>query len=106
LTNGLPGATATQFRTLPGFTPSRKVFAQFKKMKNILFTFLLPYVSTLLGAAYNIQQALDGLGLHSINFVERDPHGRIVTSYWSAQEAVMPIFGSLIVGAVCMALSR
>ena len=41
-------------------------------MKSVLFTFLLPYVSTLLGAAYNIQQALDGLGLHSVNFVERE----------------------------------
>jgi len=49
-------------------------------MKGVLFTFLLPYVFTLLGAAYNIQQALDGLGLHSINFMERDPHGRIVGS--------------------------
>lgn len=51
-------------------------------MKGVHFTFLLPYVSTLLGAAYNIQHALDGLGLHSVNFVERDPHGRIVGSYF------------------------
>jgi len=72
-------------------------------MKSVLFTFLLPYVSTLLGAAYNIQQALDGLGLHSVNFVERDPHGRIVGSYWSVQEAVTPILGLLVLATICIA---
>jgi hypothetical protein len=72
-------------------------------MKDVLFTFLSPYASTLLGAAYNIQQALDGLGMHSINFVDRDPQGRIVASYWSAQEAVMPIFGLLFVATVWIA---
>jgi hypothetical protein len=72
-------------------------------MKGVLFTFFLPYVSTLLGAAYNIQQALDGLGLHSINFVERDPHGRIVGSYWSVEEAVTPILGLLVLAAICIA---
>ncbi|KAE8756098.1 hypothetical protein FSO04_30815 [Paraburkholderia madseniana] len=97
------GAIATPIPNVAWVHAESQVICTIQKMKNILFTFLLPYISTSLGAAYNIQQALDGLGLHSINFVERDPQGGIVTSYWSAQEATMPIFGLLIVGTVCIA---
>lgn len=56
-------------------------------------SFLLPYISFLYGAAYSIQQILEGIGLASSNFLERNEKGFIVGSYWSPAEAVTPILG-------------
>lgn len=61
----------------------------------MLRTFLYPYVSTLYGAAWNIQQNIEGLGIASSNVVERDPQGNIINSYWSPAEATLPILGML-----------
>lgn len=57
----------------------------------LMHDFLRPYFQFVVGASYSIQQSLDGLGMHGINFVERDPAGHIVNSYWSLDEAVVPI---------------
>jgi hypothetical protein len=57
----------------------------------MLRTFLYPYVSTLHGAAWNIQQNMEGLGIASSNVVQRDPQGHIVSSYWSPAQATIPL---------------
>lgn len=62
-----------------------------------LSEFLRPYVLFLLGAAYTLQQTLEGMGVLSSNFVERDAAGHIVGSFWSPVEATVPILGALII---------
>lgn len=57
--------------------------------------FFHPYIVPLIGAAYNIQQTLEGLGLSSSNFIVKDEAGNIVNSYWSPAEAVYAPFGVL-----------
>ena len=57
--------------------------------------FLFPYASMLTGAAWNIQQSLDGLGIVSTSFVTRDTGGMLTGGYWSPGEAVLPILGTL-----------
>lgn len=55
--------------------------------------FIKPYIQMFYGAAYNIQQSLEGYGLSSSNFLEIDVSGKIVESYWSpAQAALVPAF--------------
>ena len=55
--------------------------------------FIKPYIQMFYGAAYNIQQSLEGYGLSSSNFLEFDGSGKIVESYWSpAQAALVPAF--------------
>lgn len=64
---------------------------------NIIAEFLKPYLFAILGAAYSLQQALEGLSLHGSNFLVADADGRIINSYWSAQEAVaMPLLFLLV----------
>jgi hypothetical protein len=58
--------------------------------------FMAPYVMFIMGAAYNVLQTLEGLGLTSINYVVRDPNGNIIDSYWSPYEAVLPLFGLIL----------
>lgn len=56
-----------------------------------MMNFLLPYIQFLYGAAFNIQQTLEGYGLASSNFIEHDSAGHITGSYWSPpQAAVFP----------------
>jgi hypothetical protein len=55
----------------------------------------LPYAAFLIGAAYNILQTLDALGVLSTNFVVRDTNGRITASYWSPFEAMLMPFALL-----------
>lgn len=57
--------------------------------------FFHPYMTPLIGAAYNIQQTLEGLGLSSSNFIVEDEYGNIVDSYWSPAEAVNVPLGAL-----------
>lgn len=70
----------------------------------MLKVFFLPYLRFLAGAAYNVQQTLDGLHLHSSNFLEYGPDGHIVGSYWSASEAMILPLGGLIILAAIIAI--
>jgi hypothetical protein len=70
----------------------------------MLRTFLYPYVSTLHGAAWNIQQNMEGLGIASSNFVQRDPQGHIVSSYWSPAQATIPLLGMLAMCSLALAV--
>lgn len=65
-------------------------------------SFLKPYLRFLYGAAYNLHQILEGLGVASSNFTQRDEKGNIVGSYWSPGESMMVEFGLLIFLAVLM----
>lgn len=58
--------------------------------------FFHPYIVPLIGAAYNIQQTLEGLGLSSSSFIVKDESGNIVNSYWSPSQAIYAPFGGLI----------
>lgn len=66
-------------------------------MKFTIIGFFRPYFDFLYGAAYNLHQVLEGLGITSSNFVEHDAAGHISTSYWSPNEAMLPLFGMLII---------
>lgn len=70
----------------------------------MIHEFFKPYASILIGAAYNIQQTLEGLGIWTSGFVERDDSGRIVNGYWSATEAVALPLGLLLVYSTVMVL--
>lgn len=61
----------------------------------MIHEFVKPYATILIGAAYNIQQTLEGLGIWTSSFVVRDDSGRIVNAYWSATEAVALPLGLL-----------
>ena len=63
----------------------------------MLADFFYPYVSCLHGAAYNVMQTLEGLGISHSNFVIRNEAGQIVDGYWSPAEAVYAPLGGLIV---------
>lgn len=64
--------------------------------------FLYPYISLLHGAAWNIHQSLEGIGVLNSGFVERDAAGHIVSGYWSPAEAVLPILGFLVLMALSL----
>ncbi|MBO2583506.1 hypothetical protein [Shewanella algae] len=64
--------------------------------------FFFPYIAFLYGAAYSIQQILEGIGLASSNFLERNEKGLIVGSYWSPTEAVIPILGLLLLYSIVL----
>ncbi|MBL0840997.1 hypothetical protein [Pseudomonas mediterranea] len=51
--------------------------------------FFHPYVKFLHGAAYNLHQILEGLGVVSSNFTGRNDAGQITGTYWSPDEAVL-----------------
>lgn len=59
-------------------------------------SFLHPYSKFLHGAAYNLHQILEGLGVVSSNFIERDDNGKIIGSYWSPDEAMVLMLGFLV----------
>ena len=59
-------------------------------------TFLIPYALFLYGAAYNLQQILDGLGLNSSNFITINEAGFRNGSYWSPSEAALVPLSALI----------
>lgn len=61
----------------------------------LLADFLLPYIKFLHGAAYSLHQILEGLGVTSSSFLQRDAAGKITGSYWSADEGMMPTLGAL-----------
>lgn len=56
-----------------------------------------------MGAAYNIQQTVEGTGIGSSNFLVRDTAGRITNSYWSPAEAMYLPLGVLLL--YCLLLS-
>ncbi|WP_321955876.1 hypothetical protein [Paraburkholderia bannensis] len=62
--------------------------------------FLYPYISLLHGAAWNIHQSLEGIGVLNSSFVERDATGHVVSGYWSPAEAVLPLLGFLVLIAL------
>lgn len=62
-----------------------------------LRSFFDPYLQFLRGAAYSLHQVLEGLGITSSSFTEVDSAGKIVDSYWSAEQGVYPVLGALIV---------
>ncbi|HBO3911253.1 hypothetical protein ACM79C_06155 [Pseudomonas aeruginosa] len=62
----------------------------------MLNEFFAPYLKVLYGAAYNIHQTLEGLGITSSSFIERAADGQVTGGGWSPAEAVLPIFGALI----------
>jgi hypothetical protein len=66
-------------------------------MFNLLSKFFYPYIQFLMGAAYSIQQTLEGLGIATSNFLVRDSSGKIINSYWSVFEAVLPTLGILLI---------
>jgi hypothetical protein len=59
--------------------------------------FFHPYIAPLIGAAYNIQQTLEGLGLSGSSFIVKDESGNIVNGYWSPSQAIYAPFGGLII---------
>lgn len=65
-------------------------------------SFFFPYIAFLYGAAYSIQQVLEGVGLASSNFLERNEKGLIIGSYWSPAEAVTPILGLLLIYSIIL----
>lgn len=67
--------------------------------------FFLPYLKAIRGAAYSIQQSLEGYGLISSNFVEKNIDGRIINSYWSPLEASIVWFFLLLVLATILFLA-
>jgi len=67
-----------------------------------LSSFFFPYIAFLYGAAYSIQQILEGIGLASSNFWERNEKGVIVGSYWSPAEAATPILGLLLLYSIVL----
>lgn len=62
----------------------------------MLINFLRPYISILYGAASNIEQSLEGLGVVSSNFVKWNEQGIITESYWSPAQVAQSIFGLFI----------
>ncbi|MBW4653857.1 MAG: hypothetical protein KME20_12580 [Kaiparowitsia implicata GSE-PSE-MK54-09C] len=59
-------------------------------------SFLHPYLKFLHGAAYNLHQILEGLGVTSSSFTERDIAGKVIGGYWSPDEAIVITFGFLV----------
>ena len=57
--------------------------------------FFYPYVKFLHGAAYNLHQILEGLGVVSSTFTGRNDAGQITGTYWSPDEAMMATLGYL-----------
>ncbi|WP_214511303.1 hypothetical protein [Pseudomonas brassicacearum] len=58
-------------------------------------SFFHPYVKFLHGAAYNLHQILEGLGVVSSTFTGRNDAGQITGTYWSPDEAMMTTLGYL-----------
>ncbi|MFJ7312887.1 hypothetical protein ACIQVE_08970 [Pseudomonas sp. NPDC098747] len=59
-------------------------------------SFFHPYFKFLHGAAYNLHQNLEGLGIVSSSFTERDEAGKIIASYWSPDQAMVITLGYLV----------
>ncbi|WP_053214540.1 hypothetical protein [Pseudomonas sp. Q12-87] len=57
--------------------------------------FFYPYVKFLHGAAYNLHQILEGLGVVSSTFTGRNDAGQITGTYWSPDEAMVITLGYL-----------
>lgn len=74
-------------------------------MHTMFMKFFEPYFFFLLGAAYNIQQSLEGLGLSSSNFLIRDESGAVISSYFSTQEAAMAPLGLLLLYSILLLLA-
>ncbi|HFI9705858.1 TPA: hypothetical protein ACI1IC_002714 [Yersinia enterocolitica] len=68
----------------------------------MLINFILPYFLACYAAAYSVQQALEGLGFASSNFIVYDSVGNAISSYWSVSEAVLPVTLFLIFILTCI----
>ncbi|WP_165669152.1 hypothetical protein [Metapseudomonas otitidis] len=66
----------------------------------MLIEFFAPYVRFFHGAAYNLHQTLDGLGMSSTGFIERAADGSLISGFAPGQ-AVLPVFAALILLALC-----
>lgn len=72
---------------------------------NLIASFVQPYLAFILGAAYNLQQTLEGLRVHGSNYLVRNAAGQIVDSYWNASQAVaLPLLGVLAFSCVLLGL--
>ncbi|MBX8498348.1 hypothetical protein [Pseudomonas lijiangensis] len=65
-----------------------------------LFEFLSPYVRFFHGAAYNLHQTLDGLGISSSGFIEQAADGGLVGGF-APGEAVVPVLVAIMFLALC-----
>jgi hypothetical protein len=65
-----------------------------------LFEFLSPYVRFFHGAAYNLHQTLDGLGISSAGFIEQAADGGLVGGF-APGEAVVPVLVAIMFLALC-----
>jgi hypothetical protein len=70
-----------------------------------VINFFLPYTISIYGAAYCVQQTLEGYGLTSSAFIEHDSVGNIIGGYWSPSEAVMVPFGLLLIYSFLLIIS-
>jgi len=68
---------------------------------HMLIEFSAPYMRFFYGAAYNLHQTLDGLGISSTGFIEEATDGSLVSGFAPGQ-AILPIFAVLILIACCM----
>ncbi|WP_415760647.1 hypothetical protein [Pseudomonas sp. LT1P18] len=66
----------------------------------MLFEFLSPYVRFFHGAAYNLHQTLDGLGISSTWFIEKAANGELVSGF-APGEAVIPVLVAIMFLALC-----
>lgn len=62
----------------------------------MLIDFLTPYFRFLFGAAYNLHQTLDGLGLSSTSFIEVGADGSLQGGYFSPGQAIVPFVWILV----------
>jgi hypothetical protein len=67
-----------------------------------IVSFFHPYSKFLHGAAYNLHQILEGLGVVSSSFTERDDAGKIIGGYWSPDEAMVITLGYLVMLSLLM----
>lgn len=73
-------------------------------MLEIFIKFTSPYFAFLMGAAYNIQQTVEGAGLSSSNFLVRNTSGQIIDSYWSPAEAAYLPLGVILLYSLLLLL--
>jgi hypothetical protein len=72
---------------------------------DLISKFLQPYFQVIIGAAYNLQQSLEGLGLSGISYAVLDENGRITNSYWSLDQAIGPLLLGLSLFAIFLAIA-
>ena len=73
----------------------------------ILRAFIAPYFKFIVGAAFSVQQTLEGSRLWTAGFAVRDEAGRVVGGYWSPTQAVaLPLLGLSIYSFVLLLVTN